>query len=201
MKGQWSKVTFSKERRLTGVLMQKGRVSLDSDFNERVDLKVGEGCVTLEIWERSVQGTEDPSIVEPAGGGPDTRTRGGRSRTRAEEIRVTNEVGRSGGTSSLMRVRLRRPKDPAPGVRFLLPRLEEVAVDGRPWRRVSSLSDAGPQDRVCVVENADGKTPSVVFGDGVNGASPPPDSGVTASYRSGGGGNLPPAGRRILRRR
>ena len=200
MRGQWSRVTYSKKRRLAGVLMQHGRISLDSDFDERVDLRVDSGNVMLELWERMVKVTEDGSIRESAEGGPDTQARGERTKAGGGEIHLTSEVGRNGETSSLVRVRLEKPMKAGSRARFSLPQLEAVAVDGRPWRRVSSLSETGPRDRVYVIENPDGDAPTVVFGDGVNGAPPPPDSDITASYRSGGGGN-PPTGNRRLRRR
>ncbi len=56
-----------------------------------------------------------------------------------------------------------------------------VAIDGRVWSRVHSLSSAGPQARVFTLGAENGR---VRFGDGVHGAIPPRGSKVRASYRS-----------------
>jgi alpha-N-arabinofuranosidase len=56
-----------------------------------------------------------------------------------------------------------------------------VEVAGRAWGRVDSLTEAGPNDRVYVLDATHGR---VVFGDGTHGAIPPSGSAVLASYRS-----------------
>ena len=61
-----------------------------------------------------------------------------------------------------------------------------VRVDGVQWQEVTSLLDAGPQDRVYVVRHDEGGAIRVVFGDGAHGARP--STGVenlTAQYRVG----------------
>src|SRR3954463_3384953 len=39
MKGDFSRLTFRPERRYTGVRMQQGRVQLDADWNEQIDIQ------------------------------------------------------------------------------------------------------------------------------------------------------------------
>lgn len=56
----------------------------------------------------------------------------------------------------------------------------DVFVDGEAWTRISSLSEAGPDDKVFVLDPKDGM---IVFGDGVHGKQPPEGSEVTVSYR------------------
>lgn len=79
--------------------------------------------------------------------------------------------------------------DPEPDVRVL--------VDGLAWERVIDLAGAGPRDRVYRLDiDADGVGASVVFGDGKQGAVPPPGVNnieVEAAFASGegGAGNLP----------
>lgn len=146
MSGDYSRFTFKPRKRFSGVLMQQGRVQLDADWNEEIDLlkrrweiqatdtfghaavpkkttpdgfkvltpnplTIGEGrmyvdgllaerfdkdphhsnlplsspipvlttgqgaIVYLDIWEREVTYIEDPDLLEPALGGPDTATR------------------------------------------------------------------------------------------------------------------------------
>jgi len=80
-----------------------------------------------------------------------------------------------------------------------------VTIDGEDWKPAESLSEAGADDKVFVVDRATGR---VVFGDGTHGRRPPNDSTVTISYREGGGteGNTavsitarwPPADRRYV---
>ncbi|MFD4867427.1 putative baseplate assembly protein [Streptomyces sp. NPDC058412] len=63
-----------------------------------------------------------------------------------------------------------------------------IRVDGELWREVSSLHEAGPNDRVFVVRNAEGGTATAIFGDGVHGARLPTGSeNITATYRVGNG--------------
>src|SRR5262249_61362097 len=77
--------------------------------------------------------------------------------------------------------------DPEPDV--------EVLVDGVAWTRCADLSGAGPRDRVYRLDvDADGLNASVVFGDGVHGAVPPPGTNnieAVFATSSGGAGNLP----------
>lgn len=151
MRADFSRRTFRAARHYTGVLLQQGRVSLDADFNEQVEIErhqrrmlardligacggpraaagfeisldesgrqlmIGAGryyvdgmlvenehdcafesqpdlptaayllaqsaeaggrhLVYLDIWERMITPIEDPSLVEPALGGPDTSVR------------------------------------------------------------------------------------------------------------------------------
>jgi hypothetical protein len=59
-----------------------------------------------------------------------------------------------------------------------------VRVDDEEWREIRSLSGAGPEDNVFVVNRSTGQ---VVFGDGTHGRRPSGDSVVTVTYRDGGG--------------
>src|SRR3954451_20648411 len=79
-----------------------------------------------------------------------------------------------------------------------------VHVDDDAWRQTDSLADAGPDDRVFVLDDQGG----VRFGDGVAGRRPPDGALVTLAYQQGGGaaGNVkvaitpswPPQERRYL---
>lgn len=60
----------------------------------------------------------------------------------------------------------------------------EVFVAGEPWTSVSSLAEAGADDKVYALNLEDG---TLVFGDGVHGKTPPKGADVTVSYHSGGG--------------
>lgn len=60
----------------------------------------------------------------------------------------------------------------------------EVFVDGEPWTSVSSLAEAGADDKVYALNLEDG---TLVFGDGVHGKIPPAGADVTVSYHTGGG--------------
>jgi hypothetical protein len=62
-----------------------------------------------------------------------------------------------------------------------------VAVDGKAWRLVPSLANAGPRERVFVVTRTSAGGAVVQFGDGVQGARPPAGGTITVSYRSGAG--------------
>ncbi|MDX2562919.1 putative baseplate assembly protein [Streptomyces sp. TX20-6-3] len=63
-----------------------------------------------------------------------------------------------------------------------------IRVDGELWHEVASLHEAGPNDRVFVVRNAEGGTATAIFGDGVHGARLPTGSeNITATYRVGNG--------------
>ena len=80
-----------------------------------------------------------------------------------------------------------------------------IRVDNEDWQQAANLSEAAPEDRVFVVDDATGR---VLFGDGTHGQRPPDDAVVTICYRDGGGaeGNSklsittqwPPADRRYL---
>jgi hypothetical protein len=60
----------------------------------------------------------------------------------------------------------------------------EVSVDDDAWTKISTLSEAGPEDRVFALDREDGR---LVFGDGVHGKIPPVGANLTVSYRLGGG--------------
>jgi hypothetical protein len=60
----------------------------------------------------------------------------------------------------------------------------ELQVDGEVWRRVSTLENAGPDDRVYVLETNDDGTSTVSFGDGKQGARLPTGTEkVTVTYK------------------
>jgi alpha-N-arabinofuranosidase len=59
---------------------------------------------------------------------------------------------------------------------------QSVSVGGQVWQQVSSLAQAGPNDRVYVLDRASGR---IVFGDGVHGAVPASGSQVAITYTSG----------------
>lgn len=59
-----------------------------------------------------------------------------------------------------------------------------VRVDDEEWKETRSLSGAGPEDNVFVVDRSTGQ---VVFGDGTHGRLPSVNAVVTVSYRDGGG--------------
>ena len=150
MKGDFSRKTFDKKKKYSGVYLQQGRVLLDSDFNEQREItnhflrslirdiigpcgaplknagfsiipskggyKIGAGhyyvngilcsnedevqtssqpnlpikreptsspspkahgifLVYLDVWERHITCLDDPELLDPALGGPDTTTR------------------------------------------------------------------------------------------------------------------------------
>ena len=64
-----------------------------------------------------------------------------------------------------------------------------VTVNGRAWRRVSNLRDAGPNDAVFVLNSQDG---SIQFGDGTHGSRPSGGATIRVSYHDGAGasGNI-----------
>lgn len=59
-----------------------------------------------------------------------------------------------------------------------------VHVDDEEWRETRSLSEAGPEDHVFVVDRSTGQ---VMFGDGTHGRRPSGEAIVTVAYRDGGG--------------
>jgi hypothetical protein len=59
----------------------------------------------------------------------------------------------------------------------------EVSVDGERWNRVSTLTGAGPDDRVFSIN----EQAEVAFGDGRHGKRPEPGSRIAVGYRQGGG--------------
>lgn len=68
-----------------------------------------------------------------------------------------------------------------------------IRVDGVVWHRRSTLFEAGPEERVYVLETRDDGTTLVRFGDGVEGARlPTGQANVRADYRTGlgEGGNV-----------
>jgi hypothetical protein len=62
----------------------------------------------------------------------------------------------------------------------------KVKVNGRSWRPVKAFAQSGPTDHHYVIKR-DGSKTTIVFGDGVHGAQPPPGSSVEATYRIGSG--------------
>jgi hypothetical protein len=58
-----------------------------------------------------------------------------------------------------------------------------VRVDDEVWREARTLAEAGPEDKIFVVDS----TGTVVLGDGTNGRRPSASAAVTVSYREGGG--------------
>jgi hypothetical protein len=69
----------------------------------------------------------------------------------------------------------------------------QLRVDRILWREVDQFTDAGPDDRIFLLEIADDGSTSALFGDGKQGARLPTGSeNVTAEYRSGigRGGNV-----------
>jgi alpha-N-arabinofuranosidase len=64
----------------------------------------------------------------------------------------------------------------------LVPDSQTVYVDGQPWTEVDDLSSAAPADHVYTIDDATG---DITFGNGTNGAVPPPGAQVTADYVSG----------------
>jgi hypothetical protein len=193
MKGDFSDSTFTK-RRYNGVQVQQGRVQLDADWNEKLDLRVHKDIVCLDVWEREVRATEDDSLGSVAAGGPDTSSREGK-RKESEDwcIRLTREVAKRGSASSKVQFAL-GSVDLAFSRNLFLPE-SEVSVDGVLWRRVSSFSDADPTDMVYVLHQDTDPSGSsrIEFGDGKHGASPAAGARVTVGYRLGGGrdGDVP----------
>ncbi len=191
MKGQFSESTFTK-RRYSGVLMQQGRVRLDADWNEKLDVCVDEDTVRLDVWEREVRTARDDSLGGAAVGEAETDARGTK---KSEEwcLRLTREVVKTGSSSFSVKFALGRV-GPGLGRALVIPE-SEVSVDGVPWTSVGSFSGAGPNDKVYVVRRDPnrGGASYVEFGDGTKGAKPPTGARVTVDYRFGGGigGNSP----------
>jgi hypothetical protein len=61
----------------------------------------------------------------------------------------------------------------------------EVVVDGIRWRRVATLAEARPDDKVFVLDPEAG---TIVFGDGVHGRVPDEGSSIELGLRYGAGG-------------
>lgn len=62
----------------------------------------------------------------------------------------------------------------------------EVRVNGVPWTKVDSFTDAGPFDRCYVTQTDEADKTTIIFGDGINGMRlPTGQENVTASYRVG----------------
>ena len=118
------------------------------------------------------------------------------------------EIGQSWGDDERERLNPARPafRGPAATATLSDPRLAlpavTVAVDGQtgdPWTPRRDLLSSAPTDRHFVGETDDDAVTTLRFGDGTNGAAPPPASAVTACYRIGNGrvGNV---GRRAINR-
>ena len=194
MKGDFTEWTFAKKR-YGGVRLEQGRVELDADWDERLDVRIDKDTVYLDVWNREVEQTEDESIGVAAAGGPDTNPRQNKPKTDEWRLRLTHEVAKPGGAASEAQFALGRV-DFGSSRPLVLPE-SEVSVDGVPWRRVGSLSGAGPGDKVYVVkqDGNDGGSSCIEFGDGKNGARPATGAQISASYRLGhGSGNVPGAG-------
>jgi Family of unknown function (DUF6519) len=59
MRGDFSRRTFRAARHYTGVLLQQGRVSLDADFNEQVEIERHRRRMLARdldrwLWQRSL---------------------------------------------------------------------------------------------------------------------------------------------------
>jgi len=187
MKGEFSRSTFSARMRYGSVSMQQGRVQLDTDWNEKSEFQLQPGLVYLDVWERNVQVSGPaPPLTPPAAGSPG--------------LRMVREVTDGGEVSTTLHAGLGRANDDSK-MSFVLPELE-VSVEGVLWKRIGSLSESGPQDRVYVI-GEDGDLSYIVFGDGKNGSRPKEGSRIVASYRFGAGGNSPKArgGRMIAKSR
>ncbi len=192
MKGEFSESTFTK-RRYGGVRVQHGRAQLDADWNERLDVRVHDDIVCLDVWEREARATYDDSLESAAAGGSDTSARDGKQQGSEEWcLRLTREVAKTGSVSSEVQFTL--CANPGSSKSLILPE-SEVSVDGVPWRRVGSFLGAGPNDKVYVLKQDPDRSGSshVEFGDGKNGARPATGARITAGYRLGGGrdGNKP----------
>jgi hypothetical protein len=183
MKGEFRRSTFTKEAHYSSVVTQQGRVQVDADWNEMMDLQVRDGQIYLDVWERNVGAVQNSSISDTAiTGGPETGAR----EAHPEEpiLRVIREVGGDRKASSTIGVML---GSVGGGRSLVLPELE-ITVGGLRWEQVSSFSGTGPQDRVYILKEEDDVT-LIEFGDGKNGARPPAGSNIVASYRFGDGRN------------
>jgi hypothetical protein len=188
MKGEFVESKFTRGQ-YSSVGMQQARVQLDADWNEKLDVRIHDDIVYLNVWEREARAIKDESLEIVAALGPDTSSREANQEGSEEWcLRLTREVAKTGGALSKVQFALGRV-DPGSNKPLILPE-SEVSVDGVPWKRVGSFSGAGPTDKVYVVgQDPDGSGSSrVEFGDGKNGARPATGARVIAGYRSGGGG-------------
>jgi predicted phage baseplate assembly protein len=99
---------------------------------------------------------------------------------------VRETLGGSDGVTTFQRFALKEaPVTMLTGPAGGEPALEVRVGDVR-WTRVVDLAQSGPDDRHYRSETDDRGVTTIVFGDGINGAVPPPGSkNVTASYRVG----------------
>lgn len=185
MKGDFSRSTFELMRGRSGVLLQQGQVKLDADWNEKTDLQLRESSIFVQVWERRAEAVQDSTEGERALGGPDTSPRPRSRADEKQEIRLTRRA-RDGRNDGLITVTIGEGSD-RKGKRssFALPRMQ-IKVGARVWKRVATLSSAGPRDRVYVLKEERGQT-TVRFGDGERGARVPSGSSVTVDYRFGAG--------------
>jgi hypothetical protein len=113
-------------------------------------------------------------------------------------------LGGGDGSQANQRFALRRPpltyvSDPTPsGADSTL----EIRVDGVRWDEAAVLYGLGPRSRSYIVRSSDDGIPSVIFGDGEQGARPPTGTeNIVATYRTGIGlAGLVGAGRLTLLR-
>ena len=192
MKGDFSRSTFSTRKRYGSVTLQEGRVQLDTDWNEKSELQINGGLVYLDVWEREIHGTGDPSLGSAAGGPADDQ----RSRDLAAEsygVRMVRQTSLDGHISTTLHASLGRAGS-SKAESFTLPDLE-VSVEGVVWRRVNSFSGYGSKDQVYVL-TGEGNGSSIGFGDGKHGAIPDAGSRIVASYRFGAGGPSEPGRRK-----
>jgi hypothetical protein len=181
---EFSRSTFTKRMHHNSIITQQGRVQLDADWNEQVDLRVRADLVLLQVWERGVSSLEDPALGTAALNGPDTAERND-SVSGSRGFQSIRQTKKKGAISSTISVGLGRV-----GGRgresFVLP-APRIKAGDRYWRRVGSFAGAGPRDRVYVLRESDDGAATVEFGDGKNGIRPPAGSSVAATYRFGAG--------------
>lgn len=102
---------------------------------------------------------------------------------------VSHVLGSGDGAQQFTAVSIwRQPLTYVRGVTGAATSTLAIRVDGELWHEVASLHEAGPNDRVFVVRNAEGGTATAIFGDGVHGARLPTGTeNITATYRVGNG--------------
>lgn len=89
MKGDFTRLTFRPERHYSGVRLQQGRVSLDADFNEQVDIAAYRGRVTARDPTGPAGAPDDAAGFAITGGGTLTISAG---RMYVDGIHAVNEA-------------------------------------------------------------------------------------------------------------